>query len=79
MKKSRPYSYLLKVLVAIGKELRKRLPIWVLVEARQLGYSDVDLLTSYPSISATDLANAWVYAEAHTDEIELAIERNEAA
>ncbi|MFM7364444.1 MAG: DUF433 domain-containing protein, partial [Cuspidothrix sp.] len=25
-----------------------RIPVWVLVEARQLGYSDVDLLTSYP-------------------------------
>ncbi|MFM6081389.1 MAG: DUF433 domain-containing protein [Dolichospermum sp.] len=56
-----------------------RIPVWVLVEARQLGYSDVDLLTSYPTITATDLANAWIYAEAHADEIELAIERNEAA
>jgi uncharacterized protein (DUF433 family) len=56
-----------------------RIPIWVLVEARQLGYSDFDLLTSYPTITATDLANAWVYAEANADEIELAIERNEAA
>jgi uncharacterized protein (DUF433 family) len=56
-----------------------RIPVWVLVEARQLGYSDVDLLTSYPTISATDLAHAWVYAEAHADEIELVIERNEAA
>ncbi|MBD2690973.1 DUF433 domain-containing protein [Anabaena catenula] len=55
-----------------------RISIWVLVEARRLGYSDVDILTSYPTISATDLANAWVYAEAHTDKIELAIERNEA-
>ena len=55
-----------------------RIPIWVLVEARRLGYSDVDLLTSYPTITATDLANAWVYAEAYPDEIELAIEQNEA-
>ena len=56
-----------------------RIPVWVLVEARRLGYSDVDLLTSYPTISATDLAHAWVYAEANSDEIELVIERNEAA
>ncbi|MTJ46884.1 DUF433 domain-containing protein [Dolichospermum sp. UHCC 0259] len=56
-----------------------RIPVWVLVEARRLGYSDVDLLTSYPTITATDLANAWVYAEAYADEIELAIEQNEAA
>ncbi|MBD2301483.1 DUF433 domain-containing protein [Nostoc sp. FACHB-87] len=56
-----------------------RIPVWVLVEARRLGYSDADLLTSYPSISATDLANAWVYAKAHSDEIELVIERNQVA
>jgi uncharacterized protein (DUF433 family) len=84
---------LLKVLVAIGRELKKhqgfvggeacivntRIPVWVLVEARRLGYSDVDLLTSYPTITATDLANAWVYAAAHADEIDLVIEQNEAA
>lgn len=56
-----------------------RIPIWVLVEARRLGYTDADLLTSYPTINATDLANAWSYAEAHPDEIEFAIERNEVA
>lgn len=58
---------------------KTRIPVWVLVEARNIGYSDADLLTSYPSITATDLANAWVYAEAHSDEIELAIKRNEVA
>ena len=55
-----------------------RIPVWVLVEARRLGYTDADLLTSYPTITATDLANAWVYAAAHTDEIDLIIEQNEA-
>jgi uncharacterized protein (DUF433 family) len=54
-----------------------RIPIWALVEARRLGYSDADLLTSYPTITVTDLANAWAYADAHPDEIELAIERNQ--
>jgi uncharacterized protein (DUF433 family) len=58
---------------------KTRIPIWVLVEARRLGYSDADLLTSYPTITATNLANAWAYAESHLDEIELAIERNEVA
>ncbi|BAY07640.1 DUF433 domain-containing protein [Calothrix sp. NIES-2098] len=58
---------------------KTRIPIWVLVEARRLGYSDADLLTSYPNLTSTDLANAWTYAEAHADEIELAIVRNEAA
>ena len=58
---------------------KTRIPVWALVEARYFGYSDADLLTSYPIITATDLANAWVYAEAHPDEIELAIERNKVA
>jgi uncharacterized protein (DUF433 family) len=49
------------------------------VEARRIGYSDADLLTNYPTITATDLANAWVYAAAHGDEIDLAIAQNEAA
>ncbi|AFZ29286.1 protein of unknown function DUF433 [Gloeocapsa sp. PCC 7428] len=56
-----------------------RIPVWVLVEARRLGYTDTELLTSYPSITATDLAHACAYAEAHPDEIDLAIERNEVA
>jgi uncharacterized protein (DUF433 family) len=56
-----------------------RIPVWVLVEARRLGYSDVDLLESYPTITATDLTNAWGYAADHSDEIDFAIEQNEAA
>ena len=52
-----------------------RIPVWVLVEARRLGYSDVDLLTSYPTITATDLANAWVYAAAHADDDCLTVHR----
>jgi uncharacterized protein (DUF433 family) len=58
---------------------KTRIPIWVLVEARRLGYNDADLLMSYPSITAIDLANAWAYADVCSDEIERAIERNEAA
>ncbi|NEP28113.1 DUF433 domain-containing protein [Moorena sp. SIO3I6] len=45
-----------------------RIPVWLLVEARRLGYSDGDLLKSYPTVTAADLANAWVYAKAHPDE-----------
>ncbi len=58
---------------------KTRIPIWVLVEARRLGYSDADLLTSYPTLTAIDLANAWAYTEFHPEEIELAIQRNEIA
>jgi uncharacterized protein (DUF433 family) len=49
------------------------------VEARRLGYSDLDLLKSYPKLCANDLANAWAYAQTYPEEIERAIQRNEAA
>ncbi|MDF5717655.1 MAG: DUF433 domain-containing protein [Rhizonema sp. NSF051] len=54
-----------------------RITIWGLVEARRIGYSEADLFTSYPSLSATDIANAWVYAEAFPDEIEADIREND--
>ncbi len=54
-----------------------RVPVWVLVNARRLGISEAELLSDYATLSATDLANAWAYAEAYPDEIEIAIRRNE--
>jgi len=48
-----------------------------LVNARRLGITETELLYDYPTISALDLANAWAYAEAYADEIEIAIRRNE--
>ena len=54
-----------------------RIPVWVLVNARRLGTSEAELLYDYPTLSATDLANAWAYAEAYPDEIAIAISRNE--
>ena len=56
-----------------------RIPVWVLVEARTGGYSDADLLVSYPTLTPTDLSNAWAYAEVFSEEVDLAIQRNEAA
>jgi uncharacterized protein (DUF433 family) len=56
-----------------------RIPVWSIVEARSLGYSEADLLTSYPSLTATDLTQAWIYAETHPEEITTAIQFNEAA
>jgi uncharacterized protein (DUF433 family) len=54
-----------------------RIPVWVLVNARNLGISEAQLLKDYPSLSATDLANAWVYAAAKHEEIATAIRENE--
>jgi len=56
-----------------------RIPVWVLVQARNLGISEAQLLYDYPTLSATDLANAWVYAETNLAEIETAIRENEVA
>jgi uncharacterized protein (DUF433 family) len=55
-----------------------RITVWGLVESRRVGYSEADLLISYSTISATNLANAWAYAAAFPDEIEAEIEENNA-
>ena len=59
--------------------VRTRIPIWVLVRARQLGTSEADLLRSYPTLHAEDFANAWAYYRTHRGEIEQQIRENEAA
>ncbi|MDJ0618489.1 MAG: DUF433 domain-containing protein [Calothrix sp. MO_192.B10] len=56
-----------------------RIAIWLLVEARRLGITEVQLLQDYPHISAADLVNAWIYADAYPEEIEAAIRANQAA
>jgi uncharacterized protein (DUF433 family) len=59
--------------------VRTRIPVWVLVQARRLGTSEADLLRSYPTLRAEDLANAWAYFRSHRDEIEQQIRENEEA
>lgn len=54
-------------------------PVWVLVSYRQLGVKDSEQLYNYPTLSASDLANAWIYAAANPDEIENAIRENDMA
>jgi uncharacterized protein (DUF433 family) len=56
-----------------------RIPVWSLVQYRQMGANDDRILEAYPQLTATDLANAWAYAEAFPDEIAEAIAANEAA
>lgn len=56
-----------------------RIPIWLLVESRRLGISEAQILDDYPHLSAADLVNAWAYANAHPQEIEIAIQKNEVA
>ena len=59
--------------------VRTRIPVWVLEQARRLGTSEADLLRSYPTLRAEDLANAWAYVRAHRAEIEEQIRENEDA
>jgi len=59
--------------------VRTRIPVWVLEQARQLGMSEADLLQSYPTLRAEDLANAWAYVRAHREEIDRQTRENEGA
>jgi uncharacterized protein (DUF433 family) len=59
--------------------VRTHIPVWLLVQARHLGTSEADILFSYPTLRAEDLANAWAYYRSHREEIERQIEENEAA
>ena len=56
-----------------------RIPVWVLVNARDIGISEEQLLQDYPTLSASDLANAWFYASMYPEEIASAIKENEEA
>jgi uncharacterized protein (DUF433 family) len=57
-----------------------RIPVWLLVEYKQQGLSDEELLQAYPALNATDLAAAWDHFATHSDEIERqAKEHHEAA
>ena len=59
--------------------VRTRIPVWLLLRARDLGASEANLLLSYPTLRTEDLANAWAYARAHRAEIEQQIRDNEEA
>ncbi|MGD1953113.1 MAG: DUF433 domain-containing protein [Leptolyngbyaceae cyanobacterium] len=55
---------------------RTGIAVWFLVHQRNQGISDAEILAECPQLTAKDLANAWLYAQLHTDEIESAIQRN---
>ena len=57
--------------------VRTRIPVWLLVQARNLGTSEAVLLKSYPTLRAEDLTNAWVYYRAYRQEINQQINENE--
>jgi len=58
---------------------RTRIPVWLLVRARQLGASEAALLQAYPALRAEDLVNTWAYARLRPTEIEALISAHESA
>ena len=58
---------------------KTRIPVWLLESFRREGSSDSELLQFYPHLGAADLVNVWTYADAHLEEIEEAICKNEEA
>ena len=54
-----------------------RIPVWTLINYRRLGGSDTSILYDYPSLTSADLEAASEYYTAYTEEIDLAIRKNE--
>jgi len=48
--------------------------VWFLAFRQEKGSTDAEILAECPDLSATDLANAWLYARLHEDEIQAAIQ-----
>jgi uncharacterized protein (DUF433 family) len=56
-----------------------RIPVWLMVLYKKRGLSDADLLTSYPALTADDLAACWDYYRKEPVEIERHLWYNHAA
>jgi uncharacterized protein (DUF433 family) len=56
-----------------------RIPVWELVEYRQLGASTSKIIEAYPQLTELDLQAAWDYYRSFSNEIAAAIAANEAA
>ena len=57
-----------------------RMPVWLLVQARQMGFTDEELLNRHVvPLTQADLNAAWAYYAQHCEEIDDDIRRNEEA
>jgi uncharacterized protein (DUF433 family) len=56
-----------------------RIPVWQLVEARNLGVPEAQLLIDFPRLTAQNLVDAWIYENENPEEISAAIHENEVA
>ncbi len=59
--------------------VRTRIPIWLLEGWRRDGMPEDQILANYPSLTKSDLANAWTYVSTHKREIDKALRANETA
>ena len=59
--------------------VRTRIPVWLLETFRRLDWTEARILENYPTLRAADLVHAWAYVAAHRQEIDEAIQQNEAA
>ncbi|MDP1714959.1 MAG: DUF433 domain-containing protein [Anaerolineales bacterium] len=57
--------------------VRTRIPVWTLENYRRLGWTEAAILENFPSLRAADLVNAWAYADAHPEEVDKAIRKNQ--
>jgi uncharacterized protein (DUF433 family) len=56
----------------------RRIAVWMLVQAKQLGLSDEQLRNDYePPLTQAELDAAWDYHDKHREEVEHAIRDNE--
>lgn len=67
-----------KVVGGTARIRNTRVPVWSLVQSRQMGASDLEILEAYPELTQADLINAWFYAETFLSEIQKEIAVNEA-
>jgi uncharacterized protein (DUF433 family) len=58
---------------------RTRYTVWGLVEWRNLGLSDAQILERHPDLSPEDLQAAWSYYRDHREEIDRTIRENQEA
>jgi uncharacterized protein (DUF433 family) len=56
-----------------------RIAVWMIVNSRQLGMTDENVVKEYPSLTAADLDACWDYYRDHPVEIERAIWFNDIA
>jgi uncharacterized protein (DUF433 family) len=58
--------------------IRTRIPVWSIVEYRQMGIGKEKLLINFPTLRAQDLAHIWAYYDANKAEIDAEIAENNA-